>query len=151
MSRCPPSPRELNAPAAVSIWIINAYQLAITALLLPLAALGDRIGYRRVYLPGLAHLHCRLRRAARFANSLATLIAARMFQGIGAAAIMSMNAAMVRATYPQSMLGKGIGYNALVLSMSAAAGPTIAALILSVGLLALAVPHQRAASALRHC
>jgi len=56
-----------------------------------------------------------------------------MFQGIGAAAIMSMNAALVRATYPQRMLGKGIGYNALVLSMSAAAGPTIAALILSVG------------------
>ncbi len=122
---------ELDTPAAVSIWIINAYQLAITALLLPLAALGDRIGYRRVYLPGLAifivgSIACAL------ANSLETLIAARMFQGIGAAAIMSMNAALVRATYPQSMLGKGIGYNALVLSISAASGPTIAALILSV-------------------
>ncbi len=123
--------RELDAPAALSIWIINAYQLAITALLLPLAALGDRIGYRRVYLPGLAifivgSIACAL------AHSLATLIAARMFQGIGGAAIMSMNAALVRATYPQAMLGKGIGYNALVLSISAAAGPTIAALILSV-------------------
>jgi DHA2 family multidrug resistance protein-like MFS transporter len=122
---------ELDTPAAVSIWIINAYQLAITALLLPLAALGDRIGYRRVYLPGLAifivgSIACAL------ANSRETLIAARMFQGIGAAAIMSMNAALVRATYPQSMLGKGIGYNALVLSISAASGPTIAALILSV-------------------
>ncbi len=46
---------------------------------------------------------------------------------------MSMNAALVRATYPAKMLGRGIGYNALVLSMSAAAGPTLAALILSVG------------------
>src|SRR5690606_34882262 len=44
---------EMNASAAASIWVINAYQLAITALLLPLAALGDRIGYQRVYLPGL--------------------------------------------------------------------------------------------------
>lgn len=124
--------RELHAPAAVSIWIINSYQLAITALLLPLAALGDRIGYRRVYLPGLGvfiigSIGCAL------AHGLATLIAARMFQGIGAAAIMSMNAALVRATYPQGMLGKGMGYNALVLSISAAAGPTIAALILSMG------------------
>src|SRR5690606_15336150 len=61
-----------------------------------------------------------------------TLIAARMFQGIGAAAILSMNAALVRAIYPPSMLGKGIGYNAVVLSVSAAAGPSLAALILHV-------------------
>jgi MFS transporter, DHA2 family, multidrug resistance protein len=122
---------ELDTPAAVSIWIINAYQLAITALLLPLAALGDRIGYRRVYLPGLG-IFILGSIACALASSLETLIAARMFQGIGAAAIMSMNAALVRATYPQSMLGKGIGYNALVLSISAASGPTIAALILSV-------------------
>ena len=46
---------------------------------------------------------------------------------------MSMNAAFVRATYPAKMLGRGIGYNALVLSMAAAAGPTLAAMILSVG------------------
>ena len=123
--------RELDASAAVSVWIINAYQLAITALLLPLAALGDRIGYRRVYLPGLGifivgSVGCAL------AHNLALLIGARMIQGIGAAAIMSMNAALVRATYPQAVLGKGMGYNALVLSVAAAAGPTIAALILSV-------------------
>jgi DHA2 family multidrug resistance protein-like MFS transporter len=55
-----------------------------------------------------------------------------VFQGIGAACIMSMNAALVRATYPARMLGRGIGYNAMVLSMSAAIGPTLAALILSV-------------------
>lgn len=122
---------ELNASAAVSIWVINAYQLAITALLLPLAALGDRIGYRRVYLPGLG-IFIIGSVACAMANSLGTLIAARMFQGIGAAGIMSMNAALVRATYPHAILGKGIGYNALVLSISAAAGPSIAALILSV-------------------
>lgn len=121
---------ELRAPAALSIWVINAYQLAITALLLPLSALGDRIGYRRVYLPGLG-IFIAGSAACALSNSLATLIAARMFQGIGAAAIMSMNAAMVRATYPQATLGRGIGYNALVLSLSSAAGPGIAALVLS--------------------
>src|SRR3954467_5937552 len=64
-------------------------------------------------------------------DSLETLILARIFQGVGAACIMSMNAALVRATEPAKMLGRGIGYNALVLSMSAAAGPTMAAFILS--------------------
>src|SRR5690606_25047254 len=122
---------QLNASAATSIWVINAYQLAITALLLPLAALGDRIGYHRVYLPGLV-LFIMGSIACAAANSLAALISARMFQGIGAAAVMSMNAALVRATYPRAMLGRGIGYNALVLSIAAAAGPTVAALVLSV-------------------
>ena len=123
---------DLGASPATSVWIVNAYQLTITILLLPLAALGDRCGYRLIYIPGLAlftlgSLGCAL------AHSLGGLIAARVFQGVGAACIMSMNAALVRATYPAKMLGRGIGYNALVLSMSAAAGPTLAALILSVG------------------
>jgi len=123
---------DLGASPATSVWIVNAYQLTITILLLPLAALGDRLGYRRIYIPGLAvftlgSLGCAM------AHSLETLIAARIFQGVGAACIMSMNAALVRATYPANMLGRGIGYNALVLSMSAAAGPTLAAFILSFG------------------
>ena len=125
--------KDLGACAATSVWIVNAYQLTITVLVLPLAALGDRLGYRRIYIPGLAlftlgSVGCAL------AHSLTALIyAARVFQGVGAAAIMSMNAALVRATYPTNMLGRGIGYNALVLSISAAAGPTLAAIILSVG------------------
>ena len=123
--------RDLGASAATSVWIVNAYQLTITVLLLPLAALGDRLGYRRVYIPGLAlftvgSVGCAL------AHGLGGLIIARVVQGMGAACFMSMNAALVRATYPASLLGRGIGYNALVLSFSAAAGPTLAALILSV-------------------
>jgi DHA2 family multidrug resistance protein-like MFS transporter len=123
--------QQLGASAATAVWVINAYQLTITILLIPLAALGDRIGYRRIYIPGLViftigSIGCAL------SGTLSLLIAARVFQGIGAACIMSMNAALVRATYPSKMLGRGIGYNALVLSMSAAAGPTLAAIILSV-------------------
>ena len=108
--------RELGASPAASVWIINAYQLTITVLLLPLAALGDRIGYKCIYIPGLAlftigSVGCAL------GGTLTLLIAARVFQGIGAACIMSMNAALVRATYPANMLGRGIGYNAMVLSV----------------------------------
>ncbi|MFT3968092.1 MAG: MFS transporter [Sphingobium sp.] len=123
--------RQLHAPAAASIWIVNAYQLAIAMLLLPLAALGDRIGYRRVYLPGLA-LFIIGSVACALSHSLPALVASRMFQGIGAAAVMSMNGALARTIYPNALLGRGIGYNALVLSISAAIGPTLAALILSI-------------------
>jgi DHA2 family multidrug resistance protein-like MFS transporter len=123
--------RELGASPASSVWVINAYQLTITVLLLPLAALGDRIGYKCIYIPGLA-LFTLGSVACALGHTLNLLIAARVFQGIGAACIMSMNSALVRATYPASMLGRGIGYNAMVLSMSAAIGPTLAALILSV-------------------
>ena len=45
---------ELHASAANSIWVVNAYQLAIVGFLLPCAALGDLVGYRRVYLGGIA-------------------------------------------------------------------------------------------------
>ena len=123
--------RELGASPAASVWIINAYQLTITVLLLPLAALGDRIGYKCIYIPGLALFTIGSVGCAA-GGTLPLLIAARVFQGVGAACIMSMNAALVRATYPAKMLGRGIGYNAMVLSVCAAAGPTLASLILSV-------------------
>jgi DHA2 family multidrug resistance protein-like MFS transporter len=122
---------QLGASPASSVWVINAYQLTITVLLLPLAALGDRIGYKCIYIPGLA-LFTLGSVGCAAGGTLKLLIAARVFQGVGAACIMSMNAALVRATYPAKMLGRGIGYNAMVLSVSAAVGPTLAALILSV-------------------
>lgn len=123
--------RELQASPAASIWIVNAYQLAITVTLLPLAALGDKLGYRRVYMAGLAvftlgSLGCAL------SHTLGELTAARVLQGLGAGGIMSINAALVRFTYPRRLLGQGIGLNALVISISAAIGPTVASGILSV-------------------
>jgi DHA2 family multidrug resistance protein-like MFS transporter len=122
--------RDLAADPASSIWVINAYQLAVVVALLPLASLGDKIGYRRVYAAGLAvftagSLACAL------SHSLPELVAARVLQGLGAAGIMSINGALVRFTYPQSSLGRGIGMNAVVIAVSAAVGPTIASAILA--------------------
>jgi DHA2 family multidrug resistance protein-like MFS transporter len=123
---------DLDASPAFSIWIVNGYQLAITISLLPLASLGEIVGYRRVYLSGLllftlASLFC------AFSHTLLLLTVARIVQGFGAAGIMSVNAALVRFTYPRALLGRGIGLNALVVAISAAIGPTIAAAILAVG------------------
>jgi MFS transporter, DHA2 family, multidrug resistance protein len=124
--------RDLQASPAFSIWIVNGYQLAITISLLPLASLGEIIGYRRVYIVGLllftiASLFCVL------AHTLTLLTIARILQGFGAAGIMSVNMALVRHIYPRTQLGRGIGINAMVVAVSAALGPTIAAGILAVG------------------
>jgi DHA2 family multidrug resistance protein-like MFS transporter len=122
---------ELHATAASAIWIVNAFQLAMVVSLLPLSVLGDRFGYRRVYTLGVAvftlgSLACAL------SHSLPQLTAARVLQGFGASGIMSINTAIVRSVYPTKMLGRGIGYNALVVSIASAAGPSVAAAILSV-------------------
>jgi DHA2 family multidrug resistance protein-like MFS transporter len=63
-------------------------------------------------------------------HTLAQLTAARAFQGLGAGAIMSINAALVRFTYPHRLLGRGIGYNAVVVSVTSAIGPSVASAIL---------------------
>jgi DHA2 family multidrug resistance protein-like MFS transporter len=122
---------DLSAPAADSVWVVNAYQLAIVVSLLPMSAVGEMVGFRRVFQLGiivftLGSLGC------TFAHSLPMLAIARAIQGFGAAGIMSQNGALVRFTYPSQMLGRGLGLNALVASAGAALGPTVAAGILAV-------------------
>ncbi|KVT66836.1 multidrug MFS transporter [Burkholderia ubonensis] len=122
---------DLRASDAASIWIVNAYQLAVTITLLPLASLGERIGYRRVYIAGLA-LFTAASLGCALAGSLPTLAVMRVIQGFGAAGIMSVNAALVRMIYPTSMLGRGLSINAMVVALSSAVGPTVASAVLSV-------------------
>ncbi len=123
--------RDYAVTAAASIWVVNAYQLAILMLLLPLASLGEIVGYRRVSQAGLA-LFTLASLACALAPTLLTLSIARMIQGIGAAGIMSVNPALVRFTYPQRSLGRAIGINAFAVAASAALGPTIASAVLAV-------------------
>ncbi|KLN57830.1 MFS transporter [Variovorax paradoxus] len=123
--------RELQASPSHAIWVVNAYQIATLVMLLPLASLGDLIGYRRVYLVGMA-VFTVSSIGATFADSLTTLIAARTFQGLGAAGIMSVNAALVRLTFPSALLGRGMAINSMVVATSSVAGPSVAAAILSV-------------------
>jgi MFS transporter, DHA2 family, multidrug resistance protein len=123
--------RNLNTTAAASVWIINAYQVAVVALILPLSALGDHWGPRRVFLGGvgvftIASLACAM------ASDLDTLTWARALQGAGAAGIMGMNLALVRQVYPSHRLGRGVGLNAFVVGIGYCSGPTVASLLLSV-------------------
>ena len=122
---------DFHATKAASIWVINSYQIAILAAILPLASLGEIVGYRRVSQYGMV-IFTAASVGCAFSNSLLTLSIARVIQGLGAAGIMSTNAALVRFTYPQSMLGRAIGINAFAVSVSAAIGPTVASAVLAI-------------------
>ena len=123
--------RDLHASPASSIWVVNAYQIAIVISLLTLSFLGDMFGYRRVYQCGLV-LFTLTSLLCALSDSLLTLTLARVAQGFGGAALMSVNTALIRLIYPQRQLGRGMGINSFVVAVSSAAGPTIAAAILSV-------------------
>ena len=119
-----------STPSQIT-WVVNAYQLVITVSLLSFASLGDIHGYRRVFLFGvavfgLASLACAL------SHSLWMLVGARVIQGVGAAAVMSVNTALIRIIYPPEFIGRGMGINAMVVSVSVAAGPSLAGTVLSV-------------------
>ena len=123
--------RDFHASDAASIWVVNAYQIAILITLLPLASLGEIVGYRRISQCGLA-VFTIASLACALAPTLTTLSIARVVQGLGAAGIMSVNSALVRFTYPQRMLGRAIGINAFAVAIAAATGPSIASAILAV-------------------
>src|SRR5580658_6675452 len=123
--------KDLNSSAADSIWVINAYQLAVMISLLPFASFGDIFGYRRVYRFGLI-LYTGAALISALSHSIEMLTLGRALQGLGAAGVMSVNTALVRFTYPRRQLGRGIAITSLVVSTSSAAGPTMAAAILSV-------------------
>ena len=122
---------DMDATPAASIWVVNAYQLAVTVTLLPFASIGDIYGHRRVYIWGLA-VYTAASLVCAVAPSLPVLVIGRVLQGFGGAGIMSVNGALVRFIFPAQQLGRGIGFNALVVAGSSAAGPSVAAAIMSV-------------------
>lgn len=121
----------LQVSAAASVWVVNGYQLALVMTLLPCAALGESLGLRRVFIIGVA-LFTAASLMCALSPSLPWLVAARFVQGIGGAAVLALGIGLIRFTYPHRLLGSIIGWNATVIALSAAAGPTIGAAILSV-------------------
>jgi MFS transporter, DHA2 family, multidrug resistance protein len=134
---------DIGATASASIWVLNAYQLGLTVGIVPLAALGDIVGYWLVFRIGiivfvLASLAC------CFSHDLFTLSAARLVQGLAAAGMTVTAQPVNRLIFPANMLGRAAGFGAMAVALGAAAGPIVGGAILAVAswpwLFALNVP-----------
>ncbi|MEV1118218.1 MFS transporter [Actinosynnema sp. NPDC049800] len=99
---------EFGASQSTVLWIINVYTLALAALLLPLGALGDRLGRKPVLVAGLG-LFGVANVAAGLAPTAEIMIATRVAAGVGAAMIMPITLAVITSTFPEGQRGKAIG------------------------------------------
>ena len=123
--------RDLNVDGSAAVLVVTVYQLVLVMTLLPFSALGDRIGLKRLYQIGqlvftIATGLC------FFAKSLPFLLVVRAAQSLGGAAALSVMAALIRSIYPSRQLGRGLGINSVMVSVSAALAPTAGGAILAV-------------------
>jgi len=121
----------LKISAGAAIWVANGYLLAVAMTLALFASLASRVGYRNQFAAGLviftlASLGCAL------AHSLDVLIGMRLLQGLGASALLSIGPAVLRRAFPNRLLGRILGLNALMVAAFTAVGPTLGGLLLSI-------------------
>ena len=121
----------LNAPAATTVWVVNVYGLTVAGTLLPFAAMAERIGFKRAFRFGLAFFVIGAL-ASAVSPSLEFLLLSRVVQGLGASAIMCLFGGLMRHIYPTRLLAKGIGLNAVVVSVNSVIGPSLGSVILTV-------------------
>lgn len=89
-----------GASQSTILWIINIYTLGLAALLLPLGAIGDRLGRKPVLLTGLTVFGL-ASAAAGLAPSAEVMLGARLLSGVGAAMIMPITLAVITTTFPE--------------------------------------------------
>ncbi|KAB1049721.1 MFS transporter, partial [Cronobacter sakazakii] len=120
----------LNATAAQTVWVANGYLLSAAMTLAIFAALAGRLGFRTLFAAGvglftLASLGCAL------SPSLPWLVAMRILQGVGGAATLSIAPAILRTIFPNRLLGRILGMNALLIATSTAIAPVLGGALLA--------------------
>ena len=105
-------------------WVINAYLLAFAAGIIPAAALGDRLGRRRIYAAGLA-LFVVASAACALAPSASILIVARVVQGLGAAIVTPLSLTILTAAFPVERRGAVLGIWGAIAGLAIASGPLV--------------------------
>lgn len=125
----PSMARAMQVPANVAVWFANGYLLSAAMTLAIFAALAARLGYRPVFLSGLAtftltSLGCAL------ATTPEILTGMRILQGIGGAATLSIAPAILRSVFPGRLLGRILGLHALLIASSTAIAPVLGGTIL---------------------
>jgi DHA2 family multidrug resistance protein-like MFS transporter len=143
--------QDLKVDSSAAVLIVTVYQLVLVMTLLPLSAIGDRIGLKRLYQYGQI-LFAAASLLAFFANTLPFLLVVRALQALGAASVLSVTSAMLRTLYSPEKLGRGLGFNSVVVSSAAALAPTAGGFLLAYAswpwLFAAAVPFAIASLAL---
>ena len=119
-----------GAPFAQVQWVVLAYLLAITTVIVSVGRLGDLFGRRRLLLAGIgvfsaASVLCAL------APSLAWLVAARALQGVGAAVMMALTMAFVGDTVPKARTGSAMGLLGTMSAVGTAMGPSLGGLLIA--------------------
>lgn len=121
---------KLGITDASAVLLVSVYNLVLAMTLLPTAALGERIGHRRIFVAGLA-LYLIASIGCLFASGLPVLLVFRSLQALAAAGLLSVSVAMVRMVYPPSMLGRGLGINTMAATLGAAVAAPLGGLILA--------------------
>lgn len=146
--------KAFNAPFQQVQWVVLAYLLAITTLIVSVGRLGDVIGRRRLMLGGIT-LFTLASALCGAAPSLWLLIAARVVQGLGAAIMMVLTMAMVGEAVPKERTGSAMGLLGTMSAVGTALGPTLGGVLIAwfgwpalflinvpLGILTLVLAHQ---------
>jgi EmrB/QacA subfamily drug resistance transporter len=115
---------DLGASLGALEWTVNAYGLSFAVLLMTAAALGDRVGRRRIFTAGVA-VFMAASAACALAPDIGWLIAARAVQGAGAAMVMPLAMALLTAAFPPEQRGRALGLFGGVVGLAVLGGPTV--------------------------
>jgi EmrB/QacA subfamily drug resistance transporter len=116
--------RDLGASIQTLEWTVNAYVLAYAVLLLTGAALGDRLGRKRMFMIGIG-VFTAGSAAAALSPSIGFLIAARAFQGVGAAIVTPLTLTLLAEAFPPDQRGLALGIWSAISGIGVAAGPLV--------------------------
>lgn len=122
---------EFEASQSEVLWFINLYTMSLAALLLPLGALGDRLGRKPVLLIGLTIFGVS-NIAAALATTSEVMLTSRFVSGVGAAMIMPVTLAVITSTFPEKERAKGIGVWTAVAGGGGILGMYLSALLVDV-------------------
>ncbi|OYW86418.1 MAG: hypothetical protein B7Z20_07400, partial [Sphingobium sp. 32-64-5] len=122
--------RDLGINPSSAVHVVTIYQLVSVVSLIPMAALGDRLGHRSVYRFGLVLLTISVL-LCFFVGGLIPLLALRFAQAVGASLALSVSSALLRSVYPSRLLGRGLALNTIMVSVFSSLAPTLGGAILA--------------------
>jgi EmrB/QacA subfamily drug resistance transporter len=119
---------DLHVGLATLQWTVNSYGIAFAAGIITAAALGDRLGRRRVFISGLA-LFTFASAACALAPSAPALVAARAVQGLGGAAVLPLSLTILTAAFPVRRRGMIVGVYGGLAGLAVAIGPLVGGVV----------------------